>query len=104
VYLELGQNDLAYSYVEKAILLTEEKDGRYIDTRGEVLMTMGKLNDALNDFTRASVLMPKESEPFEHRALCYRKLAEKEQDSGKQTEWIAKAEADEEKAKSLRDK
>ena len=55
-YMKLEQYDIAYSYVEKAILLTEGKDGCYIDTRGEILMSMGKLDEAINDFTRASIL------------------------------------------------
>ena len=102
LYMKLGQNDLAYGYVEKAILLTEGKNGCYIDTRGEVLMSMGKLNDAIIAFTIASSLLPKESEPLKHRALCYRKLAEAEKDAEKKAELISKAEADEQKAEALK--
>ena len=101
-YMKIGQNDLAFDYVEKAILLTEEKNGCYIDSRGEVLMLMGKLNDAIKDFTSASVLLPNNYEPLEHRASCYRKLAEAEQDPAKIADLIAKAEADEKKAESLK--
>lgn len=101
-YMKMERYDIAYSYVEKAILLTEGKDGCYIDTRGEILMSMGKLKEAENDFTRASILLPNECEPLNHRATCYKKMAEVVQNESEKADLVAKAEADEKKAESLK--
>lgn len=63
---------------------------------------MGDVVGALADYNTSIALDPYFSKAYNNRADCYRKLAEAEQDSEKKADLIAKAEADEKKAESLK--
>ena len=82
----------------------DEDNYDYFDSRGEILMTMGKLNEAIEDLNYALSKNIDFVPSLENRAKCYRKLAEAEQDETKKADLIAKAEADEKKADSLKEK
>ena len=71
-------------------------------TRGEIYMAMKQYYKALNDFTKAIALNRECKVSYFNRTKCYRKLAEAEQDDAKKVELIAKAEADEKKANSMK--
>ena len=65
-------------------------------------MAMNKPIEAIRDFNHALTIKDSIKEAYEGRAQCYRKLAEAEQDPTKKADLIAKAEADEKKAESLK--
>ena len=82
-----------------------EKDGNdccFYDTRGQIYMAMDRNEDALIDLNHALSLNANLIEGLESRAKCYWKLAETEQNPAKKAYLIAKAEADEKKAESLK--
>lgn len=99
-YLQIKDFDNALKDANKSI----ELGGEYFSyvTRGEIFMAMNNYIDAINDFTQAISYDPNSIETLEYRAKCYRKLAEAEQDPAKKADLIAKAEADEKKAESLK--
>lgn len=103
IYMASEEFEKAINDVNKAIEL--DKDNlNYYDTRGEILLAMGKLNEALEDL---NYVLSKNNDfvpSLDNRAKCYRKLAEEEQDEAKKADLIAKAEADEKEAESLKKK
>ena len=99
--LDLDKIDEALNYV--FIALSKDKSDSYVfDTRGQIYMTMCEYEKALNDFDHALSLNKYYYEAYKNRASCYRKMAETEEDPTKKAELIAKAEADEKKAESLK--
>lgn len=111
LWLEMGETEKALEDINTAIRIDNKSFILYV-TRGEVYIAMGEIHKALADFNYAlstigSAVISNDDiviiiEAYETRAKCYRKLAEEEQDPEKQAEWIAKAEADEQKAASLK--
>ena len=100
-FLLLGKLDKAFEDVSMA--LNKNKNDSYsYDTRGQIYMAMGENDQALEDFNRALSINNVLYEAYVNRAKCYRKLAESEKDPTKKAELIAKAEADEKKAESLK--
>ena len=99
-YLKMNDLDNALADVNHSIDL----GGGYVSfiTKGEIYIAMEKYSDAIELFTQALSYNEKGIESFEYRAKCYRKLAETEPDEEKKAELIAKAEADEQKAESLK--
>ena len=63
---------------------------------------MKEIPNAVEDFSKAISIDSTIAEAYEKRAECYRILAEQNPDEHAQ--WIAKAEADKEKAASLKKK
>jgi tetratricopeptide (TPR) repeat protein len=101
VFLGLGKHDKAFEDVNIAI--EKDKTNHYFyDTRGQIYMSMGLNKEALRDFDNALSLDANFMVTLKNRAKCYRKLAETEQDPAKEADLIAKAEADEKKAESLK--
>lgn len=100
LYLKMNDFDKALADVNHSIDL----GGGYVSfiTKGEIYIAMEKYSDAIELFTQALSYNEKGKESFEYRAKCYRKLAEAELDEDKKKELIAKAEADEKKAESLK--
>ena len=101
LYLENKDKVTALSYIEKAISLSKGSDGNVIDTRGEIYMYTGELEKAIADFSRAIELCPNAGFIYKHRALCYRKISENEEDENAKLELISNAEADESMAQKL---
>lgn len=101
LYLENKDKVTALSYIEKAISLSNGTDGNVIDTRGEIYMFTGELDKALADFNRAIELCPTDGYIYKHRALCYRKMSELEEEDNVKLELISNAEADESMAQKL---
>lgn len=101
LYLENKDKTSALSYIEKAISLSKGTDGNVIDTRGEIYMYTGELDKAIADFNRAIELCPDSSYIYKHRALCYRKMSEIEENENAKLELISNAEADESMAQKL---
>ena len=102
LYLKMNDFDKALADVNHSIDL----GGGYVSfiTKGEIYIAMGKYSDAIELFTQALSYNEKGKESFEYRAKCYRKLAEAEQDFAKKSDLIAKAEADEKKVASLKER
>ena len=101
LYLENKDKVTALSYIEKAISLSKGSDGNVIDTRGEIYMYTGELEKAIADFSRAIELCPNAGFIYKHRALCYRKISENEEDENAKLELISNAEADESMAQKI---
>lgn len=90
----------ALSDYDKAISINPDFEYAYY-CRGY----LKKENDpqgALDDFNKAISLDPDDHFAYLHRSKCFRNLAETEEDPTKKAELIAKAEADEKKAESLK--
>ena len=94
--LEKGMED-----INIAIGKDNKEDRSYV-VRGEIYMAMNKPIEAIHDFSHALTIKDSIKDAYEGRAQCYRKLAEVEQDPAKKADLIAKAEADEKKAESLK--
>lgn len=101
-YLYQEKYSEAMNYINRAIRITNNTDGNIIDTRGEIYMAQNNLNSAIDDFNKAIQLVTNNYELYEHRALCYRKLAEMETDENAKLELINNAEDDENEAERLR--
>ncbi len=101
--MQMGELNKALDCVNDSLAI-DNNNFAYWDTKGEVLMNLGMFSEAIKSYTKALSINEKFKPSYQNRAKCYRKLAETEEDSIKKSELIAKAEADEEKAKSLRDK
>ena len=99
--LTLGKLDRALNDVNVAIE-KDSNDDCFYDTRGQIYMAMGRNEDALIDLNHALSINANYIEGLGSRSKCYRKLAEAEQDPAKKADLIAKAEADEKKAESLK--
>jgi len=97
-FLKAGEYDKALEDTNMAIEKGERSEFDY-DTRGQVYLAMGETGKALDDFDKALSINTRFTRALKNRAKCYRKIAETEQDPVKQTEWIAKAETDEQKAR-----
>lgn len=111
--VELAPNDLnVYSYRGIAKENLGDYTGAMIDfdkaieicpgayqylNRGKLKYLTKDIIGALSDFNKSIEKYPNDSKSYESRAKCYRKLAEAEQNKEKDSEWIAKAEADEKK-------
>ena len=102
LYLKKGKIKDAFEDI-KIAMDNDSENYHYYETRGEIYMAIEEYIKAESDFTQAIRINKKDKESYENRAKCYRKLAEKEQDTTKKADLITKAEADEEKAKSLGD-
>ena len=63
---------------------------------------MGDQAGALEDYNRVIALKSDYINAYFNRAICYRKLADEEQDPVKKTKLLAKAETDEQKAALLK--
>lgn len=70
--------------------------------RGILKKSLGDITGAIKDFSSAISIDNKKAKAYVIRAKCYRILAEQNPDE--KAQWIAKAEADEEKAASLKKK
>lgn len=101
--MKIGELNTALDIVNDALLINGNEFA-YWDTKGEILLNMENYHEAIRMYTKALSLNNNSKPSLLNRAKCYRKLAEKEQDLAKKADFIAKAEADEEKAKSLGDK
>ena len=101
LYYNNNDIDNAMLCIEQAIKLSSEKDGNVIDTRGEIYMHMGEIDKAIADFSKAIDLCPDLRIAYVHRAGCYRKLAELEENENIKLELISNAEADESMAQKL---
>lgn len=100
--MKIGELNKALDVVNDALLLNGNEFA-YWDTKGEILLNMENYHEAIRMYTKALSLNNNSKPSLLNRAKCYRKLAESEQDPAKKAELITKAEADEEKAKSLGD-
>lgn len=100
--LTLGKLDRALNDVNVAIE-KDSNDDCFYDTRGQIYMAMGRNEDALIDLNHALSINANYIEGLGSRSKCYRKLAEAEQDPARKADLIAKAEADEKKAESLKE-
>lgn len=100
LYNHFNDFDNALQMMNKAISLNG-KNYIFYNGRGRIYMAMKEHQKAINDFSQAIKLNDKEKDSYKLRALCYRKLAESEQDETKKQELIKKAESDEEIAKNL---
>ena len=101
-YMGLQNYQRAMEVITQAIELSDQNDGIIIDTRGEIHMSQNNLDAALSDFNQAIQLIADRYELFEHRALCYRKMAELENDENIRMELISNAEADESEVERLK--
>lgn len=97
----MGDFAEAMADYNKAIELNPDSALAY-NNRGLLFLKQGDPNRALNDLNYALKLDSNLLELYINFACCYRKLADSEQDTDKKTELIAKAEANEQKAESLR--
>lgn len=100
-FISIKEYDKALKDINRSIELTGGQFAYYV-TRGEIYLSMERYVDALADFTQALSFNVSYNKAFEYRAICYRKLAEAEQDPAKKADLIAKAEADEQRAESLK--
>lgn len=100
IYKELGNTDKALEYANIAISLDENDYICHI-TKGEILMTIHKYTDAIEEFTHSISLKDGVKEAYINRAQCYRALADESQDIEKKNEYIALAEADEKECEEL---
>lgn len=94
--LIMGELNKALEDVNNAIKLDSKDHVSYV-TKGEVYLAMNLPEKSISEFNHALSLNDSIEQAYENRAKCYRKLAEKESDSTKKAELIAKAEADEKK-------
>ena len=101
-YIGLHNYQRAMEVISQAIEISGQNDGIIIDTRGEIHMAQNNLDAALSDFNQAIQLIADRFELFEHRALCYRKMAESESDENVRMELISNAEADEGEVERLK--
>ena len=99
----MGDKVNALEDYNKAIILNPNNKNAY-NNRGVCKFDMGDVVGALEDYNMAIVLEPYFFKALNNRAQCYRKLAEAEQDFAKKSDLIAKAEADEKKVASLKER
>ena len=71
-------------------------------TRAEIYLAMDLPEKGILDLDHALSINNDIKDAYENRAKCFRNLAESEEDPTKKAELIAKAEADEKKAESLK--
>lgn len=98
---KIGDNDGALLDYNVAIDLNPFFFGSY-KCRGILERNSENLIQAISDFSRAIALKATDDELYIERAKCYRQLAVNERDSLKKGRFLAKAEADEKKAESLK--
>ena len=101
LWLKMNKPDNAMRDVNIAIE-KDNKESVLFVTRGEIYIAMNKLSEAIADFDHALSINNDIKDAYENRAKCFRNLAESEEDPTKKAELIAKAEADEKKAESLK--
>ena len=80
------------------------KNTDYFITRCMIYMKMKRLNEAIKDISYVLSLDSDVKVAYEHRASCYRQLAESEQNPAKKAGLIIKAEEDEKMANELNEK
>ena len=97
---KLGDKSGALSDYDKSISLKPDFAEAY-NNRGWLKIDLDDLAGSLSDCNRAISLKPDYAETYDSRAVCYRKMAEKEKDEEKKKEYIALAEADEKKYNEL---
>lgn len=102
LWLIIGDIGNALDDINKSISIDNSEFVSFI-TRGEIYCADKQYDLAIEDFSHVISLSNKTKAAYKNRAQCYRKLAESEQDPTKKADFIAKALADEEKAKSLGD-
>ena len=100
VRYDLGDKSGALSDYDKSISLKPDFAEAY-NNRGWLKIDLDDLAGSLSDCNRAISLKPDYAETYDSRAVCYRKMAEKEKDEEKKKEYIALAEADEKKYNEL---
>lgn len=98
---KIGDNTGALLDYDIAIDLNPLFYGSY-KCRGILERKVENLIQATRDFSRAIALKATDDELYIERAKCYRQLAMKERESLKKDRFLAKAEADEKKAESLK--
>ena len=98
---DLGDEDGAMNDYDMAIKIKPNYTSAYFN-RGILKKDSGDITGAIKDFSSAISIDNKKAKAYVIRAKCYRILAEQNPDE--QAQWIAKAEADEEKAASLKKK
>ena len=98
---KIGDNTGALHDYDIAIDLNPFFYGSY-KCRGILERNAENLIQAISDFSRAIALKATDDELYIERAKCYRQLAVNERDSLKKGRFLAKAEADEKKAESLK--
>ena len=97
---KLGDKSGALSDYDKSISLKPDYAEAY-NNRGWLKIDLDDLAGSLSDCNRAISLKPDYAETYDSRAVCYRKMAEKETDEEKKKEYIALAKADEKKYNEL---
>ena len=100
IYKNLSNAPKALEYANIAISLDANNYICHI-TKGEILMTIHKYTDAIEEFTCSISLKNDVIEAYKNRAQCYRALADESQDIEKKNEYIALAEADEKECEEL---
>lgn len=96
-----GDKEGAMLDYNRAIELNPKYFAAYM-SRGNLKYYWGDIKGAISDIEKAIDIVPNYPKTYESRAKCYRKMAELEQDKEKASEWIAKAEADEEKEAAIK--
>ena len=98
---DLDDKEGAMNDYDMAIKINPNYTSAYFN-RGILKKNLGDITGAIKDFSSAISIDNKKAKAYVIRAKCYRILAEQNPDE--QAQWIAKAEADEEKAASLKKK
>jgi tetratricopeptide (TPR) repeat protein len=98
---DLGDKEGAMKDYDMAIKKNLNFSEAY-NNRGNLKKDSGDITGAIKDFSSTISIDNKKAKAYVNRAECYRILAEQNPDEHAQ--WIAKAEADEEKAASLKKK
>ena len=96
-----GDKEGAMLDYNRALELNPKYFAAYM-SRGNLKYSLGDIKGALSDIENAIDIVPNYPKSYESRAKCYRKMAETEPDKEMASEWIAKAEADEEKESVLK--
>lgn len=87
----------------KIAIQLDGNDYNFYETEGELYLALDQYHAAISDFAQALDLNDKDIDSYVKRAESYRKLAEEVQDTNRNTELIAKAVADEDMAKKLKE-
>ena len=98
---KLGDWAGALEDYNRAIFLNQNNTEAY-NNRGVLKFNMGEQAGVLEDYNKAISLKPDYINAYINRALFYKKVAESEVSPLKKADLIAKAEADEKKAESLK--
>lgn len=99
---DMGKKEDALKDYDIAIKLNPNDYGAYFN-HGIILYNLGEKEDAIKDFSKAIELNPNFTLAYEYRADCYRLLSIIEIDEAKIENMMKLAEADEQKAKWLKE-